>query len=452
MPFRWAEFLRTSYWRAYNLHRWEDAMSLFMSLFGIFIENLCTFLLLKSFQGRPKIPDWLDVIFFLPGFIMAPLPDSYGTFALIYGQAVTFFYCHFRSNRKLIPAIFLLCPTTVFLQFIQGMVILLLTPVMKILPIAYLPLIGSITTLFLILLIVFLTPCASLYHRILTGGFALKFLVLNTYLGIILKTLFYKIHMTDIYEFVNLMFASLFLMLSVNICIFYYENKLKEKQRALLVYEKNKPLMETLIGDIRSSQHEYTNRLQSIAALVNVCHDYDSLRESLVKYAKKYNTVHKCYPLLTLNMPLVTSTLYNLTSMAEKKGITILYDIPSPELTCRISEHIIVDFLRILTQNAIEATSTGESIYITLTNQKEVFYFEVQNPTDHYILQDEFEQFFQKGYSTKTNESHPKPELSIPHGYGLSELLSQVNKLGGTVSADCIFHEEKNWAVFSLTL
>lgn len=427
-------------------------MSLSMSLFGIIIENLCIFLLLKSFQGKSKLPDWVDVIFFLPCFVLAPLPDSYGVFALLYCQAVTFLYCYTRSGRKLLPAVLLLCPIVIFLQFMQGLVILLLTPVMKVLPIVYLPLVGSISTLFLIVLVSFFAPCAILYRRILTGGFPLKFLVLNTYLGIILKTLFYKIHMTDIYEFANLLFASLFLMLSVNICIFYYENQLKEKQKALLVYEKNKPLLETLIGDIRSSQHEYTNRLQSIAALVNVCQDYDSLRESLLKYTKKYNTVHKCYPLLALNMPLVASTLYNLTTMAEKKDITILYDIPSPELKCRVSEHIIVDFLHILTQNAIEATSPGGYIYITLENQEEVFYFEVQNPVDHYILHDEFKLFFQKGYSTKTNESHPKPEFAMPHGYGLSELLSQVNKLGGMVSADCIFHEDKNWAFFSLTL
>ncbi len=427
-------------------------MSLTMSLFGILIENLCIFLLLKSFQGKTMVPDWIDVIFFLPGFILAPLPDSYGMFALIYTQVIIFLYCYFRCNKKLIPTVFLLCPIGIFLNFIQGLVTLLLTPVMKMLPMVYLPLLGSISTLVLLMLVCFIAPCAMLYQKILTGGFLLKFFVLNTTLGMLLKTLFYKFHMTDIYEFVNLLFASLFIILSVNICIFYYENQLREKQKALITYEKNKPILETLIDDIRSSQHEYVNRLQSIAALVNVCHDYDSLRESLIKYTKKYNTVHKCYPLLSLNMPLVTSTLYNLTAMAEKKGINILYDIPSPKLTCRVSEHIIGDFLHILTQNAIEATLPGEYIYITLANQEEAFYFEVQNPVDHYILQEEFNRFFQKGYSTKTNESHPKPEFAVPHGYGLSELLSRVNKLGGMVSADCVFHENKNWAIFSLTL
>lgn len=427
-------------------------MSLPMSVFGILIENLCAFLLLKSFQGKPKIPNWIDVIFFLPGFINAPLPDSYGTFSLVYNQILSILYCYFSCDRKLIPSVFLHCCINILIQFIEGLVILLLTPVMQVLPITYLPLVGTTTTILLVALVAFWAPCAALYRRILTGGFPLKFLILNTYLGINLKTLFYKFHMTDIYEFVILLFATLFLLLSVNICIFYYEKQLKEKQKALLVYEKNKPLMETLISDVRSSQHEYANRLQSIATLVNVCKDYDSLRESLLKYTKKYNTVHKCYPLLSLNMPLVASTLYNLTTMAEKQGITVLYDIPSPELKCSVSEHIIVDFLHILTQNAIEATSPEECIYITLANEEQAFYFEVQNPVDHHISQDEFESFFQKGYSTKTDESHPKLDFAAPHGYGLSELLSQVNKLGGMVSADCIFHENKNWAVFSLTL
>lgn len=427
-------------------------MSLTVSLFGVFIENLCTFLLIKSFLEKSKIPDWVDVIFFLPGFATAPLPDSYGVFAMIYGQAISFLYCYFRCGRKLLPAIFLLCPTTIFLQFMEGLAILLLTPVMKILPIVYLPPAGIITTLILIMPMSFFAPCTSLYQRILTGQFPLKFLVLNTYLGVLLKTLFYKIHMTDIYEFVNLMFAVLFLLLSVNICVFYYEKQLREKQKALLTYEKNKPLLETLIDDIRSNQHEYTNRLQNIATLVNVCKDYESLRESLLKYTKEYTATQKSYPLLTLNMPLVASTLYNLVSMAEKRGLSVLFDIPNPELTCKVSEHIVVDFLHILTQNAIEASRPGEYIYITLMNQEDSFYFEVQNPVDHYIPPEEIKLFFQKNYSTKTKESHPKPEHATPHGYGLYELLTQVNKLGGIVSADCIYNKEKHWIIFSLTL
>ena len=276
--------------------------------------------------------------------------------------------------------------------------------------------------------------------------------VLNTYLGTFLRTLFSKIHMTDIYEFVNLLFATLFLLLSVNICVFYYENQLREKQKALLTYEKNKPLLETLIDDIRSNQHEYTNRLQTIATLVNVCKDYESLRESLLKYTKEYIATQKSYPLLTLNMPLVASTLYNLVSMAEKRGLSVLFDIPKPELTCKVSEHIVVDFLHILTQNAIEASCPGEYIYITLMNQEDSFYYEVQNPVDHYIPPEETKLFFQKNYSTKTDESHPKPEHATPHGYGLYELLTQVNKLGGIVSADCVYNKEKNWIIFSLTL
>lgn len=427
-------------------------MTLSVSLFCILIESTCTLLLMKSFRGDSLIPDKIDLVFFVIPFMWAPIPDTYSVLALAVGQIVSFFYYMLRTGRKLIPATFLLSATSISLQSIQGLSSILLYPVMKVLPIHYLPPFGCITTLLIIVVVVCLFPCATVYQKIINGNLPLKLLLLNTYLITILITIFYKTHMKDVYEYIVLIFAILFLILFVNICIFYYENQLKEKQRALLIYEKNKPKFETLIGDIRANQHEYDNRIQSIALLANVCKDYDTLRNALKKYTTFYDTRQKCYPLLTLNMPLVTSTLYNLHSMAEKKHLDMFYDIPNPVLQCRISEHIMVDFLHILTQNAIEATEPEGHIYITLLNQADTFYFEVQNPVERFISPEEIEQFFQKGYSTKNKESHSKTDLAAPHGYGLFELLTQVNKLNGTVSADCITQGDHNWIIFTLTL
>lgn len=427
-------------------------MTLPVSLFCILIESTCIFLLMKSFRGDSLIPDKIDLAFFLIEFIWAPIPNTYSMVALIGEQIVCFFYCMLRTGRRLIPVTFLLSAIHIFIYSIQGISSLLLYPVMKVLPIHYLPPLGSIIALAIVIFVACLFPCATLYRKIINGNIPLKLLVLNTYLITILITIFYKTHMRDVYEYTVLIFAVLFLVLFVNICIFYYENQLTEKQKALLIYEKNKPKFETLIGDIRANQHEYDNRIQSIAILADVCKDYDSLQSALKKYTALYDTRLKCYPLLTLNMPLVTSTLYNLHAMAEKKHLTIFYDIPDPMLQCRISEHIMVDFLHILTQNAIEATEPGGHICITLLNQGDTFYFEIQNPVVRLIPPEEIEKFFQKGYSTKTQESHPKTDWATPHGYGLSELLTQVNKLGGTVSADCITQGDHHWIIFTLTL
>lgn len=427
-------------------------MSLPVSLFCVLLESTCIFVLYKSFLGTPLRPNKVDIIFYFIPFIWAFFPDSFSVIALFSGQIITFTYFFIQSNKKLLPTIFLLSSTIIVFYFIQGISSLLLFPVMTVLPMNLLPVLGSITTLVIVLLVIIFCPCSLLYRKIINGNFPLKFLVLNTYMGVIIVTLFYKTHMKDFYGFIILIFIAFFLLAFVNICIFYYDTQLKEKQKELLAYEKNRPLFETLIQDIRSNQHEYANRLQSMANLPAVCKDYHSLCSALEKYTKNFNKTHRAYPLLTINMPLIASSLYNLTSMAEKKDITILYDIPSPNLTCRISEHILVDFLHILTQNAIEATENGKYIYIRLFNDEEQFYFETRNPVERHYTIAETNQFFQKGYTTKTEKSHPKSDIHMPHGYGLHELLTQVNKYGGTVSADCIYHDDTNWMIFSLLL
>ena len=429
-------------------------MTLYVEYFCILLEFFCTFLLIKSFQGKTLAVELSDVLFLIVQVTAGPVPDEeiYLILGLFWGQLVYFTYSFLQTGKKLIPTIFLHCVTTLFLYIVQGASSLLLYPVMSILPIDCLPPIGSIITLVIILIVRRLVPCATMYQRILNGNFPIKFLILNSYLVGLLITLFYKTHMRDVYEYIVLIFATILLMIFVNVCVFYYENQLREQKKALLAYEKNRPIFETLIEDIRSNQHEFNNQIQSIAMLANVCDTYESLRDSLLKYTAEYNTGQRAYPLLTLNLPLIASTLYNLSAMAENKGIKILFNIPGSNIQCRVSEHIVVDFLHILTQNAIEATEPDKEIYITLLNQDDRFFFEVQNPVEKYIPVDEISNFFQKGYSTKTEEDSPKPENATPHGYGLSELLSRVDKLHGTVSADCVFNEDCHWMIFSLLL
>lgn len=427
-------------------------MSLPVNLLCLFLEATCIFLLMKAFQGKSFHPDKVDLLFFLLEFLWLFMPESFNIAALIVGQIIYLGYAVLQLNKKWIPAIFLLCTTIIFFFLIQGSSIILLSPVMSVLPLTYLPMLGSIATLAIIILVIFVFPCARFYSKLINGSFPLKFLILNTYFGAVLTVLFYKTHEDDIYKSILLIFGTLFLLIFVNVCIFYYDTQLREKQKAIQTYEKNRPIFETLIQDIRSNQHEYANRLQSMAYLPNVCHDYESLRSALEKYTKEYNTKQRSYPLLTLNMPLIASTLYSLSAKAEKKEVGIIYEIPNSNLTCRISEHIIVDFIHILTQNAIEATSPKNYMYVRMLNQEELFHFEVRNPVDQFYTTEDIDRFFEKGFTTKTNISHPKSEYQTPHGYGLSELLVQVNKLGGTVSADFVEREGRKWIIFSFTI
>lgn len=429
-------------------------MTLPVTLFCVFLEVIYMFALMKSFLGKSLKPEKVDIILLIIEFIILPIPETYTVPALFLAQFMYAVYFWLQTGKRVLHTVFLLSTIMIFLHSIQAISSLLLFPVMHFMSIDYLPVIGSIATLALVIVIIRFFRCFDLYQRIITGNFPLKFLVLNSYLVSLLITLFYKTHMKDVYEYIVLIFGTLLVMVFVNFSIFYYENQLKEKQKELLAYEKNKPIFETLIEDIRSNQHEYDNRIQSIAALPDVCRDYETLRNALRKYTASYNERQKYYPLLALNMPLIASTLYNLNSLAEKKHVDMYFQIPNPELNCRVSEHILVDFLHILTQNAIEATEQGKSIYLTLLNQDEdgAFLFEVQNPVSRFYSKEEISRFFQKGFSTKKNLAYDNPDITMPRGYGLYELLTQANKLKGTVSADCILENDVYWMIFTLSL
>ena len=236
-------------------------------------------------------------------------------------------------------------------------------------------------------------------------------------------------------------------MIAANSCILYYDQKLYAREQALIAYQKNLPIYEALIGEIRSSQHEYSNRLQSLQFLSESCNTYDELVAALHKYTEAYSKPLHSYPLLQIDMPLLSASLYNLSSRAEKKEIAVRYDVVSENIHSHAPEEELSDFCCILLQNAIEACSSGDSIYIHMSSTEEYFSFEIRNPTKEFYSQKQISQFFKKTYSTKQNL---QKEDEIPHGLGLYHLLNQIIKYNGKISADCISFNGEYWMIFKL--
>ncbi len=148
-------------------------------------------------------------------------------------------------------------------------------------------------------------------------------------------------------------------------------------------------------------------------------------------------------------MPLLAATLYNLACRAERNRITIQFDVISDKLISKASETELSDFTSTLVQNAIEACTAGDNIYIYLSCTNEQVTFEVRNPIDRFYAPEEISLFFKKDYTTK--ESIVKLDC-VPHGIGLYNLIKHVTKINGTIGADCITYNEKHWIVFRLVV
>ena len=219
-----------------------------------------------------------------------------------------------------------------------------------------------------------------LFDYVKQASYLLRILTLNTYLVILFCLAFFKIYPQQIYEILSLVITLLTLLAAINIWILYYDQRTRLQQQEIDSYQKNMPIYDSLIHEIRANQHEYANHLQSLANLSVMYKDYDSLSRALQSYSQEFSNPMANYPLLQINMPLLAASLYSMASHAQEKGIALQFDIVNAVLESHAPEHALTDYITILTQNAIEACKAGDTVYALLDSKDGSVRYEIRNP------------------------------------------------------------------------
>ena len=254
------------------------------------------------------------------------------------------------------------------------------------------------------------------------------------------------------------------LLAAINIWILYYDQRTRLQQQEIDSYQKNMPIYDSLIQEIRAGQHEYANHLQSLANLSVMYKDYDSLSRALQSYSLEFSNPMANYPLLQISMPLLAASLYSMASHAQEKGITLQFDIVNAVLESHAPEHELTDYITILTQNAIEACKAGDTVYALLDSKDGAVRYEIRNPVAAMIPPEEIGNFFKRGYSTKQTQAGSdaaskqassdatSKQADDRRGLGLYYLQTNITKAGGSVGADCVCYEGSYFIIFRLTL
>ena len=322
-------------------------------------------------------------------------------------------------------------------------------------------LLGNFMT-FVFAVLFFQLPFAKhLLDYIKQASFLLRILILNTYLVVLFCLAFFKIYPRQIYEILSLVITLMTLLAAINIWILYYDQRTRIQQQEIDSYQKNMPIYDSLIHEIRANQHEYVNRLQSLANLPVMYKDYDALSKALQSYSQEFANPMANYPLLQINMPLLAASLYSMASHAQEKGITLQFDIISATLSSHAPEHELTDYITILTQNAIEACKEGDTIYALLDSKDGTVRYEIRNPVPAMISPDEIGNFFKRGYSTKQTQtgsdaasgqadSAAYKQAGDKRGLGLYYLQTNVTKAGGSIGADCVDYDGTYYMIFRL--
>ena len=237
-------------------------------------------------------------------------------------------------------------------------------------------------------------------------------------------------------HYLFLFMSMLFVIVVDGITLFNYFRTTQE-QKELKMYQTYLPVVENLISDVRQKQHNYANSLQSIRGLAFSCKDFNALKNALLQNTREDLYSDYRVELMRLNRPLFAGFLFSKIISAEQKGISVQIEMQTYHVASSIPEYELVSCIGILLDNAVEASSSGETIWITLGDISGKMIFEIDNK-GNFLNADFCRRIFTKGYSTKKKGDGT-------HGLGLYWLSKYTEQHHGEIILKTVQHNGEQY-------
>lgn len=226
----------------------------------------------------------------------------------------------------------------------------------------------------------------------------------------------------------TILFIFVSYMISINVETIYYQKWMDRQAKELESYEKYLPIVEEMIGYIRLQQHDFNNHLQAMQMLPLTHTDYNSLSQAIMSYSGEAGLIPAHLEVLKLNMKLVAGFLISKSEECtlHKKNFEI--DIKNYSLQTVVPEYTLIEIMGILIDNAIEACSEEQNIYVQIDSKENKVHFYISNPGPE-LTPELRSLFFTRGYTTK---QHDKGR----HGLGLYKLKKIADGYKGMIILD----------------
>lgn len=196
-----------------------------------------------------------------------------------------------------------------------------------------------------------------------------------------------------------------------------YKNKLE-------VLETYTPIVEDMITELRSRQHDYHNHIQTLISM-NFGGTFAS--EQTEKYIDDITNNELLNILRKMDDPIVGAFLHSKAREASKYGMDMILDIKRRIPDSIFETYELIEMYGILIDNAFDAAKRVDafpkSVFVTVDQKDNHILFEVRNHYGYVSIKD-INGFFQKGNTTKT----------VPgHGFGLYKLKRMLEKKSSSI-------------------
>lgn len=253
----------------------------------------------------------------------------------------------------------------------------------------------------------------------------------NTFLALLLICGVWKNALLRDHLLLPIMAAVLALLVLVDgIVLLWDQNRIQFQRRGRLL-EQYLPMVEELVESVRARQHEYNNRMMAISAAMVTSETLEEAQRKVAELVGQVSLEATDRELLKCDSKVLCGMLFGKVKQAQLHHIQLQMSITGSFLHRSLSESDWVDLLGILLDNALEAVSAGDLVFLRAKEEEGALCLLVSNPCPP-MSRTEMAQMFRRGWSTKAEQGR---------GYGLFNVRRMVEEHGGKI---IVKNEEKN--------
>lgn len=282
---------------------------------------------------------------------------------------------------------------------------------------------AQILALLSVVIIVKFVPIREIFMNVLEENRWVRIFIINIFVIYYMLVMLWHINFTGFTESIINVLLIITILLAINIILVRDVLVKQSIRQKMMAYDTYLPIVEEMIDEIRSKQHDYHNHIQTIESLNSNYSDAD--RISITSYKNELIHNETWEKLIALDNKVLMAFLFSKYNLAQKKEITISYSIKNFLLDVEYSDYELIEIIGILIDNALEATIAANfdqfDVRIDYSDGKTII--ETQN-TCPYVSSSDIKNMFERNYSTKNEKNH---------GVGLSKLQKILKKGNGTI-------------------
>ncbi|MEY8532643.1 GHKL domain-containing protein [Blautia pseudococcoides] len=275
------------------------------------------------------------------------------------------------------------------------------------------------------------------------GGFAAKLVTINVTVVLVTVLTFFRFESTAIIEHTWLCAGILAVLLAVDAVLLAASWRKMQERKNIRMMEQYIPIVEELVSQVRSRQHEFNNRIFAIETAVACANSLEEAKAAVAELKEGVLIDQSSRELLVCDSKVIAGLLYEKSKQAEMAGIKVEIELQGLFRKSVASETDWIEILGIYVDNALEASKAGDTVFIQCYQKDRFLELTVKNPADP-LSNTEFMALFHRGYTTKTDKA--------AHGFGLYNISRIAERRHGKIITRNETIHERNYVVFGVIL